>query len=161
MPAILLVCSANICRSPLAEVILKQLIASRPDAGQWHIASAGIWTRPGAPAAEFSQLIAQEMGLDLSQHRSQPVSDLPVEKYDLILTMEHQQKERLLSAYRPLARRIYMLSEMVGRIEDVPDPVGGELADYHATAKLMKSFLSNGLEKINRTAAKYGTHMSA
>jgi protein-tyrosine phosphatase len=156
MPSILLVCSANICRSPLAEAILRQIVANRHDADQWRIASAGTWARFGAPAAELSQIVAQDMGMDLSQHRSQPVTLELIQGFDLILTMEHQQKEGLLLAYKTHARRVYMLSEMVGRVEDIPDPIGGELADYQATANLMRSYLSEGLGKIYQTAIKFG-----
>ena len=157
MPSILIVCSANICRSPLAEAILKQLVANRPDANEWHIASAGTWARHGAAAAELSQQIAQEMGMDLSQHQSQPVTPELIQSSDLVLTMERQQKEGLRVMYQTYARRIYMLSEMVGKIKDVPDPIGGELSDYQATAELLKSYLSGGLGKIYQTATKNGT----
>lgn len=148
MPSILVVCSANICRSPVAEAILKSLVAVRPDADQWHIASAGTWARYGAPAAILSQQVVQEMGLDISAHQSQPVTLELVEQSDLILTMEGQQKEGLILQFEPYAGRIFMLSEMVGRIEDVPDPVGGVFADYQATAQKIRRFLSAGLDKI-------------
>ena len=154
MPSILIVCTANICRSPLAEVILRQLLATKPDAAQWKIASAGTWAMYGAPAAEYSQRIAQTMGTDLSQHRSQPVTPELLQRYDLVLTMERKQKEGLILQYVTHARKIFMLSEMVGKLEDVPDPIGHDLADYQATANLMHHYLSDGLGKIQFLAEK-------
>ena len=138
----------------MAEAILKHLVAKRPDATQWHIASAGTWARNGAPAAVLSQLVVQGMGMDISSHQSQPITDALIQQYDLILTMERQQKEGLILQFTPYKKHIFMLSEMVGRIEDVPDPIGGELADYQATANMLESFLSGGLSKIYQLAIK-------
>ena len=57
----------------MAEAILKHLVSERPDAGDWRIASAGTWARDGAPPAVLSQVVVQDMGLDITAHRSQPV----------------------------------------------------------------------------------------
>ena len=138
----------------MAEAILKSLVAKRPDAAEWHIESAGTWAREGAPAAILSQLAVQDKGIDISNHRSKPVTRVLLHHFDLVLTMERQQKEGLILEFKQFADRIYMLSEMVGRFEDVPDPIGGEFIYYQATAKLMEGFLSGGLEKIYQLARK-------
>ncbi len=138
----------------MAEAILKHLVAERPDAGAWQIASAGTWARPGAPPALLSQLVAQGMGVNISSHLSQPVTAGLIQGFDLVLAMEHQQKEGLLLNFPEYAERIFLLSEMVGRIEDVPDPIMGELVDYQAAAKMMERFLSGGLDKITQLASR-------
>ncbi len=138
----------------MAEAILKQLVAKRPDTVDWHIASAGTWARYGAPAAVLSQLVVQEMGMDISSHQSQPVTEALIQQFDLVLTMERQQKEGLILQFKPYAKRIYMLSEMVNRVEDVPDPIGGELTDYQVTVNMLNRFLSAGLTKIHQLALK-------
>lgn len=152
MPSILIVCTANICRSPMAEAILKRLVADRPDADQWLIKSAGTWANYGSPAAVLSQLVVQNMGLDISTHQSQPVTLELMEKFDLILTMEDQQKEGLAIQFKPYADRIFMISEMIGRIEDIRDPIGGEMADYQETAQALERILSDGLDRIYQLA---------
>jgi protein-tyrosine-phosphatase len=140
----------------MAEAILKHLVADRPDASTWQIASAGTWARRGAPPALLSQLVTQGIGVNISSHLSQPVTAELIQRFNLILTMEHQQKEGLKLHFPDHADRIYLLSEMVGRIEDVPDPILGELVDYQAAAKLMEHFLSDGLEKIYQLASRNG-----
>ncbi len=136
----------------MAEAICKQLVAERPDADTWQVESAGTWARYGSPPAVLSQLVVQEMGASLGDHLSRPVTAELIHRFDLILTIERQQKEGLKINFPQYADRIYMLSEMIGRIEDVPDPVLGELADYQATAKMMERFLSGGLDKIFQLA---------
>jgi protein-tyrosine-phosphatase len=154
MPSILIVCTANICRSPIAEAILKRLVAGRPDADQWHIESAGTWASYGSPAAVLSQLVAQGMGMDISAHKSKPITLELMQQFDLILTMENQHKEGLTLQFEPFAHRIFMLSEMIGRVEDIPDPIGGEVADYQDTANKLERFLTDGLDRIYYLATK-------
>ena len=127
MTAVLIVCSANICRSPMAEAILKKLVSERPDADQWHVESAGTWAMDGNPPALLSQFVMEKMGMDISAHRSQPTSLKLLDNFDLILTMEDEHKEYLQDRYGEVKDRIYMLSEMVGEWVDIPDPIGGEL----------------------------------
>jgi protein arginine phosphatase len=137
----------------MAEAILKRLVSDRQDADQWHIESAGTWAMDGYPAAELSQYAMQSMGMDISSHRSQPVSLELIKRFDLILTMEKNHKDGLNSEFWEDAGRIFMLSEMVGLLMDVPDPIGGQLADYEETAHLLERMLSDGLERIYQLAA--------
>jgi len=139
----------------MAEAILKRLMQKRADASKWQIASAGTWAQPGAPPALLSQLVVFGMGGDISAHESQLVTPELIRNYDLILTMERQQKEGLILRFPTHSNRIFMLSEMVGRVEDIPDPIIGELADYQASAQIMERFLTDGLTKIQRLARRH------
>ena len=134
MPNILIVCTANICRSPMGEAILKKLVSERPDADQWQIESAGTWAMDGSGPAILSKFVMEQMGMDISAHRSQPINLKMLQNFDLILTMEDEHKKWLKAQYGEFADRIYMLSEMIGEYEDIPDPIGGELADYEEIA---------------------------
>ena len=137
----------------MAEAILKRLVSNRQDSDQWHIESAGIWAMDGYPAAEFSQYVMQSMGMDITSHKSQAVRLALIKRSDLILTMENNHKDGLISEFWEYADRIFMLSEMVGLMMDVPDPMGGRLVDYEETAHLLEHLLTDGFERIYQLAS--------
>lgn len=136
----------------MAEAILKRLVADRTDASKWYIESAGTWASQDSPPVPLAQIAMQRQGLDISLHRSQPVTDELIQKFDLILTMENHHKEGLQYQFKQSYERIFMLSEMIGLVENIPDPVGGDLADYVATANRLERILSNGLPRIFQLA---------
>jgi protein-tyrosine-phosphatase len=90
----------------------------------------------------------EQMGMDISSHKSQAITLRLLEKFDLFLTMEEEHKLWLAEQYREYSDRTFMLSEMVGEYADISDPVNGELSDYVETAFLLKKLLSDGLERI-------------
>jgi protein arginine phosphatase len=152
MPSVLIVCTANICRSPMAAAILRQLVAKRQDANEWRIESAGTWANYGSPAATMSRFVMESMGMNISTHQSQPVRQNLIQQFDLILTMERNHKEALQVGFPEFANHIYMLSEIIGLEQDIWDPIGGELADYRETAQELEHILSIGLERIDQLA---------
>jgi protein-tyrosine-phosphatase len=152
MPNILIVCTANICRSPMGQAILQKLVLERPDADQWKIESAGTWAMSGSSAAIYSKVVMEQMGLDINAHRSQAINLKMIQNFDLILTMEDEQKRWLKAQYRDFADRIYLLSEMIDQYRDIPDPIGGEMTDYQETAQLLEHILTQGFDRICQLA---------
>lgn len=117
MNSILLVCIGNICRSPVAEALLKRHF---PDKA---ICSAGLAALVGQPANDMAQEIALRDGLDLSAHRAQQITRSMCLGADLILVMESDQQRELAKRY-PLARgKIHCLGDQAGgKRFEVADP---------------------------------------
>ncbi|MBY5163606.1 hypothetical protein [Salsipaludibacter albus] len=88
-PCILVVCTANQCRSPVGQALLSTMPDGRswPDPG-WRVASAGVAARDGAPAVNDSVRIASDWGVDLSTHRARRLDRDLVDAADLVVTME-------------------------------------------------------------------------
>ena len=95
---ILFVCTGNICRSPMAEGILKKLVTEARLDGI-RAASAGVCALPGNPASTLARKVAGENGVDISEHRARPVSSDIIDQSDLVLVMEPAHRKSLLASY--------------------------------------------------------------
>ncbi len=148
---ILLVCTGNTCRSPLAEVLLRRALAEAGVA-EVAVASAGTGAFVGEPASEGSYLVALENGLDLAAHRARVVTRELLAANDLVLTMgrAHLRKLELLGA----SRRSHLLGEyagVVGEVE-VADPVGGPIEGYRTTYQQLDEMTRNVAHRIAQEA---------
>lgn len=154
MTAILFVCTANICRSPMAAAIFKKVSVLIDNETNWIVGSAGTWTVDDMPATENAVAVLGEMGLDLSEHRSTDVTKLDLQQYDLIVTMEQGHKEAIIVENPEIADRIYILSEMIDAGYDIPDPIGGNIQDFRDTVELIEDILTRGYLKIKSLSLK-------
>jgi protein-tyrosine-phosphatase len=118
----------------------------------WQVESAGTWAVDGERAAERAQEVMQQKGLDIRNHRSRAVNRDLLARFSLILTMEKSHKEALQVEFPELAKRIFLLSEMVGNYDDIHDPVSGTLADYRAAADELDQLIDKGFDKICQLA---------
>lgn len=148
MRTILMVCTGNICRSPMAEVLLQTRLARDPDRAAWQVVSSGIHAVQGLPASEHTVTVMQERGLDLSQHRSRRVTRRQVQEADLVLGMTPHHVEALRQAFPQEADRIHLLAAMAGQSHGVEDPYGQSLAVYRSVAEELNRLLKRGYERI-------------
>ena len=127
--AILFVCTGNICRSPTAEIVLRQKVQQAGLGERVHIASAGTHDyHVGSPADERSAHHARLRGYDLSRHRAREVHPADFERYDLLLAMDHGHLELLEDDCPPQYRRkLRRLMEFApaGLADEVADPYHG------------------------------------
>lgn len=147
MPNILIVCTANICRSPVAEAILRDRLHAH-GLTDWQVSSAGTWAAAGQPAASMSTQLLAEGGLDISGHASRLVNDSMLANADLILCMESGHVEALRVEFAEHADRIYLLSEMVGERYEINDPYGGPRIAYQQMVNEVTTLVEQGLPRI-------------
>lgn len=154
MPKILLVCTANQCRSPIAAALLEQQLTQQSTGADWVVESAGTWATKARPAHPQMCVVSAEVGLDLSQHRSRNVEDIPLPDYHLILTMEQSHKEALQIEFPTIRPTVFQLTEMVGLHYDIADPIGGSIEDFRSTVVELKRLLKFGLPQIIKLATE-------
>jgi len=148
-PAVLFVCTANVCRSPMAAGLFRALLSGRVPGGEdWLVDSAGTWASEGQRASENTIRVMQKRGIDLSHHRSKVVSKALLNLFDLILVMEPGHKEALRVEFPEIAGRVWLLSELSGPAVPIEDPYGLSLEHYEKTAAEIEAYLQAGLPEI-------------
>ncbi len=126
--SILMVCLGNICRSPLAEGILKNKMEAAGIPCRVDSAGTGNWHIGSAPHPD-SQKVAALNGLDISYQRARQLQPEDFEKHDLILFMDRQNKEdgkQMVGAHWQESKARLLLDSVPHKnLSDVPDPYFG------------------------------------
>ncbi len=149
IPAVLFVCTANICRSPIAVALFRSLlIENGHDPRFWRVESAGTWAPRGKPAAAEVVAVLAARGLNVRAHRSRSVSEELLSGFPLILTMEAGQKEALQVEFRSLGGKVFTLAEIAGEDGAVEDPTGGPPEAYAQAVEEIERLLRQGLDQI-------------
>ncbi|MCX7855735.1 MAG: low molecular weight protein arginine phosphatase [Anaerolineae bacterium] len=145
---ILLVCTGNLCRSPMAAALLRRQLDEDGDRRDWRVLSAGIWAEEGEPASAGAVMAMAERGIDLTGHRSRRLTRQMVEEADLILGMAHQHVEAMREAFPEARDRIYLLAEMAGESHGIADPYGLSPVTYRVTANELERLIRAGYQRI-------------
>jgi tRNA threonylcarbamoyl adenosine modification protein (Sua5/YciO/YrdC/YwlC family) len=150
---ILLVCTGNTCRSPMAEAIGRQLLARhfgcKPDELEDHevlVMSAGVAAVLGGRASPEAMHVMSAMGLDISDHETQPLTEPLVRHADVIFTMTRAQRDAIVAQWPGAAERTRLLC---GDESDVCDPIGGPRERYQRCAVQIRAELELRLDELD------------
>lgn len=144
---IIFVCTGNLCRSPMAEVILKDRLGPN---SRWRVESAGTIAMRGAPASREGQAAVKERGVDLTRHRSQPVTEDLVDAAEVIVVMSATHRDQLRMQFPGCGHKVHLLKsfDVEARSRDLEDPIGLPLAAYRETRNQIEKALPGLLEYL-------------
>jgi protein-tyrosine phosphatase len=148
LKVILVACTANICRSPMAAAILRRRIAELGLEDQIAVLSAGVWAEEGYAASKNAIATLAARGMDLAEHRSRLLTPALLGEADLVLVMEEAHRRSLFHLAPQHLGKVYLLTEMSGKHADVADPYGGPIEGYARTADELERLIDAGMSKI-------------
>ena len=142
---ILIVCIGNICRSPMAEGLLKQaLTASGKD--DCMVSSAGLGALIGHPPDAKACQLMMEKDIDISSHRARQLNRDMIRKADIILVMETSHKSAI-EEIEPCAKgKVFRLGNWGNY--DIPDPYQKNLSAFVISFNLIERGISEWLKKL-------------
>jgi len=133
MKKLVFVCTGNTCRSPMAEYLLR---ARLPADSGWEVASAGLCAAVGAPASSGALQALAERRIDLTPHRSQPLTSRLAAASDLLVVMTEGHAALIRQQFPQVAGKIRLLKSFSPdglEHPDVADPFGSSLESYRRT----------------------------
>ncbi len=144
---LLVVCTANICRSPMAAAAMKHLLHERDLHAE--VSSAGVHALPDQPAHPQSIATVARAGLgDLTNHRSREVSRLLLDRTDLVFCMEERQRTALVALSPQAAGRIRLLGYWRGI--EISDPVNGTEEGFEECLETMNDCAAQWIDRLAR-----------
>jgi glycine hydroxymethyltransferase len=165
MKTILFVCTGNVCRSPMAEGILRHVVQGR---GNYRVLSAGLGALEGQPPSHHAVQAVRELGIDISSQRSRMLTPELVESADFIFGMTHSHIDTVMLLYPHAAEKTFLLREFDETLDpfekDISDPIGGSYEIYlncrdqieQGIASLMR-FLEQGKAPAGQVGNKLAT----
>ena len=148
---VLFVCKGNICRSPFADILVRNLL---PDATE--VASAGYYPRDGRCCPENAVLAAQEFDVDLSQHRSRLLHRRDIDRADVVLLFDEQNRTRLLQDYPFASAKLHLLGIVLPKGSYlIEDPFSGSQAVFHETYARITEAVTSLFSQVRTEHCKY------
>jgi len=136
---VLMVCTGNICRSPLAAALLARSLQESQIKGVC-VRSAGTLEMNGRSASFWALQIARQHGLDLTKHKARKATQELVAQSDIVVAMSPENAEYLISLYPQAAQRMITLQ--------IPDPYGQARPAYEEAFDKIQEAIPMLLDRI-------------
>lgn len=148
---IVMVCSGNTCRSPMAQGLAQKIIADQTglpvdglEPAGIRVVSAGVFASPGMPASHEAVQAMQKQGIDLSGHHSQFLTPELIHEADVIYCMTQAHRDAVVQTAPHAASKALLLDAR----GDIEDPIGQSDAEYQRCAGTIKDSLVERLKGL-------------
>ena len=154
---VIVVCTANICRSPMGEKLLRHALAAEPEPlRSIQVVSAGIAAARGQPATDNSVAALKKVGIDLSGHASQPLTQELLDRALAVFCMTESHRSMIELHFDRVPKNLHLFREFIGRDgnAEVPDPFGGNYREYEACRDSMVEAIPSLVQHLRQATAK-------
>src|ERR687886_2168221 len=148
---ILFICTANVCRSPMAEAIFNALAEERGLA--WRAESAGVAALVDEDITPNARAALDEVGIYANEHRARQVNEAMLEEADLVLAMGPQHVATLRGRFGDLSERVYALPQYALGAppeEGIPDPYGQTMTAFRASVRQLLEYTEALVGRLER-----------
>src|SRR6266705_6569218 len=153
MKTILFVCTGNVCRSPMAEGIFRQVVRER---GDYRVISTGLGAMEGQPPSIYAVQAVRELGIDISGQRSRLLTPEMVQQADYIFGMTHSHIDTVMLLYPQAAEKTFLLREFDDTLDffekDISDLIGGSYEVYLDCRDQIEQGIASMLKFIEQTS---------
>lgn len=133
---VLILCTANICRSPMAAGLLRHALNAAPEpARSLRVVSAGVTAREDDPVTPHSVTALKRVGIDISGHRSRRVSQEMLDGALVVFCMTEAHRAMIRAMASPPPQHLHLFREFMpeGLPREIADPYGGPLPVYETS----------------------------
>jgi protein-tyrosine phosphatase len=151
---ILFVCTASICRSPMAEAIFNALAEER--GLPYRAASAEVAALEGEDITPNAHAALEEVGIYAPTHRARQVGEAMLREADLVLVMGPRHLATLRRRFEDLSERVYTLPEYAlgaSTEEGIPDPYGQTMTAFRASVRQLLEYVEGLVGRLEREGA--------
>lgn len=154
---IVVVCTANICRSPMAAGLLKHALAAEPEPlRSLKVVSAGVAARGGEVVSENSVIALKKVGIDIATHISQPLTQAMLDSALVVLCMTESHRAMIRLQAEPPPANLFLFREFMPQrgYKEIADPFGGPIKLYEASRDEMVEAMPSLLAHLRTMVAK-------
>lgn len=154
---ILIVCTGNICRSPMGQGLLAHALQAQPEPlRSLKVISAGVAAHSGEPVSENSVIALRKVGIDISHLRSQGLTQKMLDDALLVLGMTESHRSIIRARARPAPEHLYLFREFMPppAAKEIGDPYGGPIRLYESVRDEMVEAVPAIVEFLKKLTAR-------
>jgi protein-tyrosine phosphatase len=148
---IVTVCTANICRSPMAAALLQHALLAQPEpVRSIKVISAGVAARNGEAVSENSVSALKKVGLDVASHRSRALTQKMLDEALMVLCMTESHRAMIMVQADRVPQQLHLFREFLPGAGDreIGDPYGGPLRVYESVRDEMVEAIPSLVDRI-------------